>query len=465
MDHPRDTRMNAELETLDFIVKEYFRKPQGLYDYQKDLYWRLEKNIFNVVNKSRQIGISFFYGGYTTLKALTGDKCLIASNSDKQAKRVMLYIDQWLTGIEELAYGVQDLIVERNKSTIRFEGGGEVHALPNSPSTIRGNPANRIFFDEFAHFLHGTDELVWEALLPSISRGEDKSVCVNSTPFGESGAFFEMYTDKDKYPDFEPVFYHYSECQDIKIEKIKRNMDALSFQQEYEGMFIGDLNTYYPYAILKECLDPELDYVQNLFNLDVPLYVGIDLGRRVDFTAIAVLAEFSPGKLTFVYKNVLKTMEEKRWENQYAIIRQILSHPRVMRAYIDNGFGQELVEKMQGEFSNATPFTFTNENKAEMHPLFRKRLEEKKIAMPEDMEVTGSLHLIRRTQSGNGVAYGSDKRTDELGHADLAVSLVLANYAYEKESGYNAVPSAIEEPRVSALTGRPVTRGLFSRRN
>ncbi len=453
--------MNAELETLDFLSREAFGK-KGLYDYQKDLFWRLEGNQFNVIDKSRQIGISFFYAGYTLLKAMSGEKCLIASSSEKQAKRVMLYIEQWLGGLQEYFSGIDNLILEQNKTTIRFKGGGEVHALPNSPSTIRGNPANRIFFDEFAHFLHGTDALAWEALLPSISRGEKKSVCVNSTPFGEAGMFYEMYSDRGKFPDFKPVFYHHSECPDIQIELIKRNMDGMSFQQEFEGVFIGDLNTYYPFEIMKKCVNPDMEYESNLAKLDYPLYVGIDLGRRVDFTAISVLAD-TGGKLKFLYKIVLKTMEEKKWENQYAVIRSILSHPRVMRAYIDAGFGQELVEKMQMEFNSVVPFTFTNENKAEMHPLFRKRMENQGIEMPDDMEIMGSLHLIRRTQSGNGVVYGSDKRTDELGHSDLAVSLILANYAYEKESGFTGTPRAITTPRIVPLTGRPLVRGISKR--
>lgn len=432
-----ETKMNKHLLLLDLIVKEEFRG-KGLYDYQKDFYWQLQRNDLNIINKSRQIGISFFYAGSALLWALQGEPQIIVSNSERQSKNVMVYIDLWLNALMKVYPNdlPESNIVERNKTLIRFKDAAPIYALPNSASTIRGISAakGRVFFDEFAHFLHGSDEQLWTALLPTLSRGDRKRVCINSTPFGESNLYYRMCNDRNQFPDFKYKFYSYKDCPDINIELIKRNMDSLSFAQEYEGAFLGDTNTYYPFSITKSCINTELEYVIDLNSIPYPLYLGGDIGRRRDFTAITVLAATEKGP-RLVYKKVLKTQEEKEWKNQYALFRTILSAKNMMRAYIDTGFGQQMIETLQQEFSSVVPFNFTNENKGQMHPSFRKRLENKGIEMPDDMEIINSLHLIERKQSGNSVIYDSDKRTDEHGHADLAVSLVLANWAYERESG------------------------------
>jgi len=435
----RKTETNSELDILDSIVRKHFLG-KGLYDYQKDLYWRLETNNLNLINKSRQIGISFFYAGYTTLKALEGERNMIASNSLRNSRRVMHYIDTWLDGFSYIFSGTDKMIEEHNKEMLRFDNGGEIQALPNSASTIRGSPADRIFLDEFAHFLHGTDKEVYEAILPSLSRKGIQSICINSTPFGEQNQFSEIFHNEEDYPDYKRVTYHYSECPDIEIEMIRRNMDSLSFQQEYECQFIGDINTYYPYEITKPCINggknEEMEYltVEQLKDFKYPLYGAGDVGRRRDFTAIILLAEIE-GKLRVVYKKVLRTIQEKEWENQYSEFRKVLSLPTMQKFYIDQGFGPEMAERLRGEYSSLLPFTFTNENKNLMHPAMRKRFEEKKIEITQDMELINCLHLIQRKESGNTVRYDSDKATDEHGHADLAVALVLANHCYEKEKG------------------------------
>jgi phage FluMu gp28-like protein len=228
------------------------------------------------------------------------------------------------------------------------------------------------------------------------------------------------------------------------INLIKRNMDSLSFQQEFEGAFIGDINTYFPYSLTRDIINQEIEYAVDLSKITVPLFGFADIGRRRDFTAIVLLANIND-KLRLVYKKVLKTQEEKEWNNQYVEFRKVLSAPTLVRFGIDNGFGQQLVETMCREKpSVVVPFTFTNDNKNEMFPLARKRMETKGIEMPEDVELINSLHLIQRTQSGNSVSYGSDKHTDEYGHADLAVALIGAIYLFERDGKPRALPRTID---------------------
>lgn len=412
------------------------RYGNGLFDYQKDLFWRMEKNEYNIVLKSRQLGISDFISGYGLDKAIQGEVSIIVSPSLRQSGNIIYYADKWLNKYKEYFYGLDNYITSQNRSEITFKSGGSLISLPNSESTSRGIAADNIIFDEFAFFLHGSDEKIWESLLPSITTKKKKRVIIISTANGEGNLFYHMYKDKRRFPDFKRVFYHWTERAGIDVKTIKRNMDEYSWLQEYEGQFIGDIGSYFPYGQLRECINTELEYmsIEDLKKLDTPLYCGVDIGKRVDFTAITIVTPVD-GKLRVVYKKVLKTEEEKEWRNQYALLGQILETGKINRMYIDSaGIGEQIADEFSKTRTEVIKFTFSNDNKAKMFPSFKKKLEEQFIEYPADNELINTLHMIERNQQGNLVSYGSDKRTDEYGHQDLAISLVLACHCYDNES-------------------------------
>ena len=458
---PRNTSMNEELAILDGIAQEHFQN-EGLYPYQKDLYWRIEQNALNIILKSRKIGISFFYGGFSALKAITGKKVGIISQSQPQAYRVGQFMDDWIEGFKRRIPDLPEHIIERNRSHLLFDNRGEVVIMPNSSASVVGYEFDYLFLDEWARFLHGTDQHIWTAIFPSLSRSHKMSVVANSTPYGEGNLFHQQYTNRKEYPDFKPVFYHYSECPDINIDLIRRNLDDLSFKQEYEGMFIGDMTTYFPFSLIRGCINggneniakgEELHYLNlsELMRCPWPMYGFMDVGKRVDFSAIMVVADTGKGLRT-VYKRLLRSPEEKAWNNQYAEARTLLDTGKLNRFYIDRtGVGQEISDTLTQEYQQVKGFDFNQENKAEMFPAFRKRLENKGIELVDDMDVISSLHMLERTQAGNSVVYGSDKRNDETGHADLAVALIGAVYAYDKESGGAAEPVAWDAEPIGRL--------------
>lgn len=442
----RNTKMDDELNLLNAIAINHFHT-KGLYDYQKDLYHRIEDNPLNIICKSRKIGISFFYGGFAALKSMCGEKVGIISQSQPQAWRVGQFMSDWLDGFRTVFPDLDSHIKEFNKSHLLWDNRGEVVVMPNSAVSSVGYEFDKLFLDEWARFLHGTDKRIWGALFPSLSRSKKMSVIANSTPYGEGNIFHQQYTDRKAYPDFKPVFYHWSECPDINIDIIRRNLDSLTFQQDYEGLFIGDMTSFYPLSLVKNNENADINYLTlaSLRDCPWPCYGFMDVGRRSDFTAIIVVADTGQ-KLRVVYKKVLKTPDEKKWDNQYAEVRTLLDTGKLNRFYIDRGgLGMELAERISEEYNQAQGFDFDNENKSIMHTSFKKRLENNGLELVADMELFSSLHMIERKQSGNTVVYGSDKRTDELGHADLAVALIGAVYVYDLESGASVNPCVLNE--------------------
>ena len=85
-----------------------------------------------------------------------------------------------------------------NASTIKFSNGAEIVSLPNNPDTLRGRSSS-LLFDEFA-FIDNSSE-VWQACIPFLTSpfGAEKKLQIISTPAGQSGKFYELWTKSDYF--------------------------------------------------------------------------------------------------------------------------------------------------------------------------------------------------------------------------------------------------------------------------
>ena len=235
-----------------------------------------------IVNKSRQVGISYVVACIALIKAI-GDKKteLIISPSLRQSKHMMDYIYNFHDKLKQKIGDYANNVVEETKTSIIFKGGGEIHSLPNSANTIRGFRADDIYIDEFAHFTNGTDKEIVEAIMPSISRGG--TIRYISTPFGDQNLFYIFW----QQPDKPKLLINYHECPDLKNEDIQRIRSTLgedAFQQEYNNQFLSDMEGQeFPTELITRCIDSELEYVDMQKNKQ---YLGgADIGREHDLTA------------------------------------------------------------------------------------------------------------------------------------------------------------------------------------
>ena len=128
--------MNSKREKLLTIMDNLFRqlKGKGLYDYQKRLFQSNKR--FKIVNKSRQVGISYALACYGLLNALLLDKIvLIVSPSERQSKHVMDYVREFLNHLKN-DFNIS--FQEETKTSYIFTGGGALYSLPNNANTVRG---------------------------------------------------------------------------------------------------------------------------------------------------------------------------------------------------------------------------------------------------------------------------------------------------------------------------------------
>jgi phage FluMu gp28-like protein len=400
-----------------------------LYPYQKKLVNR--DNRFEINVKSRQVGYSFAFA-YAAVKRcmFSGRDQLIVSASHRQSKRVMFYCDMFIRAFKKLPQlaGLKldaDTLTEK-----RFNNGKQILCLPSNPETIRGFPGD-VFLDEFA--LYKNDARIFEAILPSITRGYKLSI--SSTPLGRQNLFHEIFSDTKKYKDYKRykinIYDAAKEGFKVDINSIKQNFDEESFRQEYLCEFIDESTAYFTYDLLRNCID---DYEPG--NLKGPVYLGIDIGRTNDNTVIAAICE---GSGRFRLKR-LEILGRKSFTEQRETIMQIISEEEPVSVFIDKGgIGMQLAEELEEKFTFAKGITLTNSIKNDAVTFTKKLLEEKNFRFCDERELIGEFHSIKRNIStGQNIKFES-LRTKK-GHGDRAWAVILALYA--AKCGDNSIKMA-----------------------
>jgi len=398
-----------------------------LYSYQEEILKNNGKQI--IINKSRQIGISYLISALALVRAIFQEKTeLIISPSLRQSKHMMDYIYQHLNKLRE-DFNIP--LREETKTSLIFLDGGEIHSLPNSANTVRGYPADDIYIDEFAHFTCGTDKEVIDAITPSLSRGG--RLYMISTPFGDQNLFYEYWHNRE---DITRVKINWRDCPDISEEKINEIRGIIgedAFLQEYENQFLSDIEGQeFPTELIEQCINHDItipgDPAQ-AFQQGETYIGGLDIGRRHDLTALVTLQKQDDKYVV----NFIHTMKNTPYNEQTNYIRYILNNAFFSSFTVDEtGIGNEMAENLRNEY-NIRTISFTNENKQEMVMNLKKMMQQNKIQIPYHVQLINSIRSIRRVYTPSNYLRFESPRDSEIGHADLFWSLCLAVYGLSKQ--------------------------------
>ena len=409
-------------ETLIDVTRSLFHADnKTLYPYQESFLKAQATSKKFIVNKSRQIGMSYVNACWTLVSAITrGEINLVVSPSIRQSMHFMEYVYQFLTLYRDLCI---IKTVDETKTNVSFETGGSVYSLPNNPNTVRGFRAHRIIFDEMAHFLNGTDKAMMTAILPSISRGG--AVSIISTPFGESNVFHDIWSKEQIYSDYTRFLINWTECPDIdkaEIERIK-NVDPATYEQEYNNQFNPAVeNAEFPFFLIKKCIDNELQFEE--LSHDKIYKIGVDIGRRHDLTAIAIFEEIDN-------VNILRSVEthyNQKYDWQLGRLKELVKNFTVKSLLIDaTGLGNNIAENLVDEFGSIVkPIMFDNEIKQQMVLGLKELMHNGKVRFPNDATLINNIRAIQRQYSAAGYLKFDSGRNEEVGHADLFWALALA---------------------------------------
>lgn len=217
--------------------------PFDTYDFQDDCVKQFQQHRFNIVLKSRQLGLSTVSAAYVVWYAIfKKDKNILviatklntAINFIKKVKTMLDGLPPWLLLTK----------FEPTKQSIRFDNGSTITAVPTSPDAGRSEALALLIVDEAA-FIRDFDE-IWTSLYPTLSTGG--SAIILSTPNGVGGQYYKLWTEAETGAnDFNPIRLPWDvhpEHNQAWFDKETRNLTKRQIAQEFLCDFVSSGDTF-----------------------------------------------------------------------------------------------------------------------------------------------------------------------------------------------------------------------------
>lgn len=206
--------------------------PFDTYDFQDKCVNDFQNHRFNIVLKSRQLGLSTVTAAYCVWYAIfKKDKNILviatklhtAINFIKKVKTMLDGLPPWLLLTK----------FEPTKQSIRFSNGSTITAVPTSPDAGRSEALALLVVDEAA-FIRDFDD-IWTSLYPTLSTGG--SAIILSTPNGVGGQYYRLWTEAESGAnDFNPIRLPWTvhpEHDQAWFDKETRNLPKRKVAQEF----------------------------------------------------------------------------------------------------------------------------------------------------------------------------------------------------------------------------------------
>lgn len=179
------------------------RLPFNTYPFQDDCVNAFLENRFNIILKSRQLGLSTVTAAFSVWFSLfnrdknvlvIATKLDVAMNFIKKVMVVLNNLPPWFSSVFKIA--------GETKKSVTLNNGSSITAVPTSEDAGRSEALSLLIVDEAA-IIRDFEE-VWGAIYPTISTG-GRAILL-STPKGASGQFYELWQQAvNQENDFNPI--------------------------------------------------------------------------------------------------------------------------------------------------------------------------------------------------------------------------------------------------------------------
>lgn len=260
------------------------------FDYQQPLMRDKSKRI--IILKGRQTGGSKTLSAKVVYDAFWNPDSVYAvvAPSQRQASLLFKSIMDWFTQHDWLQGELNQKRSKYTQTQITIGNNATIYALPSGRDgrTIRGIaiPKGYIVYDEAAMI----PDKAFDAM--DFANATGGGEILNSTPLGEDGHFYDMYTHSTLAGKNIYEGYHWPSSINplITPEYIAEKRATKSeqaAQQELDGMFVAGFGKWFDRQAVQNCVDYDLK--QEQVGKGGTKYVyGIDLGIENDPTVVTV---------------------------------------------------------------------------------------------------------------------------------------------------------------------------------
>ena len=182
----------------------------ALYDYQEDMLSEFTSNRYNIILKSRQLGISTLSAGYSLWMMLfhQDKNILVIATGKDTAKNLVTKVRVMYDGLPSW---LKTNVDETNKLSLRFANGSQIKAIASNESAGRSEALSLLILDEAA-FIDKVD-VIWTAAQQTLATGGD---CIAlSTPNGVGNWFHKQWVQaEDGTNEFNTIRLHWTNHPD-----------------------------------------------------------------------------------------------------------------------------------------------------------------------------------------------------------------------------------------------------------
>lgn len=217
--------------------------PFETYPFQDDCLRQFQANRFNIVLKSRQLGLSTICADYAVWDAIF--------HKDRNILVIATKLDTAINFIKKVKYMIDSLPkwlllpkYEHNRRSIRFNNGSTITAIPTSPDAGRSEAISLLIIDEAAWI--DDFDAIWTGLSPTISTGGNAILL--STPNGIGGQYYKIWTDAlssaNNFNAIQLPWHVHPEHDEEWFKSETRGLSRRQIAQEFECDFLTSGETF-----------------------------------------------------------------------------------------------------------------------------------------------------------------------------------------------------------------------------
>ena len=330
----------------------------------------------------------------------------------------------------------RELIRKMQRTVIWFKNGAQIVALPNAPDLLRGYSASNVTCDESAFFRE--DELVFYSVLFPMLQTTQGTLIASSTPWGKDSVFYKFTQD----PVFSKHWVRIGEVIDAGlttqsfIDEMQHRTPSEKFRREYLAEFAEDELAYFSQQLITQCIDSKLVAITDDWTKQVEAppgryFLGVDLGKKVDRSVIAVVRWNDKEEVA-----ELVGLVEFPLDTPYATVTGMVKvicdklH-RVDKVLVDQtGVGEYVVEDMKRAGIKSTypveGMMLTVPSKQEILSHMKQLMQTESLSLYYDPDLIAQINVERYELMKTGQIQFSHP---DGSHDDQLWSLALAVYA------------------------------------
>jgi phage terminase large subunit GpA-like protein len=214
------------------------------YPFLADILKSFQDNQFNIINKSRQLGISTIVACFIAWFIIfhSDKEVLVIATKASVAKNIIKKIR---FAVKQLPRWMYPTLTEDNKHSLGFNNGSNVKAIALTEDAGRSEALSLLVIDEAAHIKKIDPEEVWSAAAPTLSTSNGKAIIL-STPNGLNNWFANTYQDAEEdLNDFHAIRLHWSvhPLRDEAWRAAQNKVGLRKASQEYDCLSGNEIIT------------------------------------------------------------------------------------------------------------------------------------------------------------------------------------------------------------------------------